>query len=279
MILADCHVHSCFSSDSETPVEAMIEQAISRKFPYFYLTDHLDYEFPVSEEGMDFLFEPSEYFSALARYQNQYAGAIRIRPSVELGLKPHLAKTCRKLLEEYPFDFVIGSTHLVNDEDPYSLSFWENRSEKEALISYFEAVIENIRAFPEFDSCGHLDYVIRYAPSVRCQTSKQASCPPAYRYADYADYLEEALRLLLSHGIALEVNTAGFAKGLGQPNPQADVLKRYRELGGELITIGSDAHVPAFYAWEFARTEKLLKELGFRYCAVYKQRKPEMLTL
>lgn len=274
MILTDCHVHSRFSSDSKTPVEAMIEQAIKRGFSYFYLTDHMDYEFPVHEEGMDFLFDPDEYFSVLENLKKRYGraanpgGTIEIRPSVELGLKPYLGDAYRKLLKDYPFDFVIGSTHLVDDLDPYNQSFWENRSEKEALAAYLEAVVENIRSFPEFDSCGHLDYAIRYAPSGFIH----------YRYEDYSDYLDEALRLLIQNGIALEVNTAGYAKGLGQPNPQPEVLKRYRELGGELLTIGSDGHIPKAYAFGFKQAEELLKGIGFRYYTVFKQRKPEMLS-
>lgn len=277
MIITDCHVHSCFSSDSETPVEAMIEQAMKRNFAYFYLTDHMDYEFPVYEEGLDFLFDPEEYFAVLNLLKEKYSGAgnrqdqtihsgkIEIRPSIELGLKPHLGGAYRKLLKDYPFDFVIGSTHLVDDLDPYNQIFWERRSEKQALESYFETIIKNIQAFPEFDSCGHLDYAIRYAPSVN------------YRYMDYADYLDEALKLLIHHGIALEINTAGYAKGLGQPNPQPQVLKRYKELGGELLTIGSDGHTPGAYAYGFEQAEALLKGIGFRYYTVFKQRKPEMI--
>lgn len=274
MILTDCHVHSCFSSDSKAPVEAMIEQAISHHFPYFYLTDHMDYDFPVHEEGMDFLFDPKAYFLALEKYQSRYGKAIHIRPAVELGLKPSIVSLCRSLLTEYPFDFVIGSTHLVENQDPYSPSFWENRSEKEALTSYFEAVHTNLCAFPEVDSCGHLDYAVRYAPSVRSGKSKKS-----YFYRDYADLLDTILKLLIQKGIALEVNTAGYVKGLGEPNPQKEVLLRYRELGGVFLTIGSDAHIPSLYACEFARAEALLKNLGFRYYTIYKQRKPEMLPL
>lgn len=269
MLLADCHIHSCFSSDSQTPVETMIQEAIKRGFPYFYLTDHMDLEFPVYVEGMNFIFDPSEYFSTFEELKERYQGIIELRPSVELGLKPHLTDRFQKLLKEYPFDFVIGSTHLVENIDPYHPSYWEGRSEKEALTSYFEAVIENIRAFPEFDTCGHLDYVVRYAPSGK----------KTYAYSDYADYLDTALKLLIEHGIALEVNTAGYTKGCGQPNPCRDTLKRYRELGGELLTIGSDAHLPEYYASEFHQAEALLKSLGFQYYAVFKKRKAEMVKL
>ncbi len=297
MILTDCHVHSCFSSDSETPVEAMIEQAIARNFSYFYLTDHMDYEFPVSEEGMDFLFNPDEYFSTLENLRRKYTSSnnqtckIKLRPSIELGLKPHLNKDYQKLLKDYPFDFVIGSTHLVNDLDPYNAQFWEGRSEKASLAAYFETVLENIGSFPEFDSLGHLDYAIRYAPSVKQAMTQLAgksgntkntdlsgiNCLIHYHYKDYADYLDETLKLLIHHGIALEVNTAGYAKGLGQPNPKPEVLKRYKELGGELLTIGSDGHVPEAYAFGFKQAEQLLNRIGFRYYTIFKQRKPEMI--
>lgn len=296
MIITDCHVHSCFSSDSETPVEAMIEQAIAKNFSYFYLTDHMDYEFPVYEEGMDFLFNVDEYFAKLEMLKPKYKSSkIEIRPSIELGLKPHLREDYRKLLKDYPFDFVIGSTHLINDLDPYNNEFWEGRSEKDCLIAYFETMIENIRSFPEFDSLGHLDYAIRYAPSVK-QATEQAmkqlgnaknmnlsnilhntNCLIHYQYKDYADYIDEALKLLIHHGIALEVNTAGYAKGLGQPNPKMDVLKRYKEFGGELITIGSDGHTKDAYAFGFEQAEELLKKIGFRYYTIFKQRKAEMI--
>ncbi len=291
MIITDCHVHSCFSSDSETPVEAMVQEAVKRRFPYFYLTDHMDYEFPVYEEGMDFLFNPEEYFAVLNKLQEQYAGKIEIRPSIELGLKPNLGDAYRQLLKDYPFEFIIGSTHLVDNLDPYNTEFWEGRSEKQSLEAYFETVIKNIKAFPEMNTCGHLDYAIRYAPSVKEATQKLTElvaqskkrtlsdfdCLVRYSYKDYADYLDEALKLLIHNGIALEVNTAGFAKGLGQPNPKSEVLKRYKELGGELLTIGSDGHVPEYYAYGFEQAEELLKGIGFKYYTIFKQRKCEMI--
>ena len=294
MIITDCHVHSCFSSDSETPVEAMIQEAIKRNFPYFYLTDHMDYEFPIYEAGMDFLFDPNEYFTVLNTLKTKYSRQIEIRPSIELGLKPHLGDAYRKLLQNYPFEFVIGSTHLVDDLDPFNDTYWEGRSEKASLERYFETAIENIKSFPEMNTCGHLDYAIRYAPSVKKATLKMnersakglktslsdadyKDCLVHYQYKDFADYLDETLKLLIHNGIALEVNTAGYAKGLGQPNPKSEVLQRYKELGGELLTIGSDGHVPEYYAYGFKKAEELLKKLGFKYYTVFKNRTGEMI--
>lgn len=269
MITTDMHVHSCFSSDCEAPVEAMLEEAKKRGFSSFYLTDHMDYDYPENEEGLDFLFEPEEYFKALEGMEKKYGGSLRIYPSIELGLKPELKEDYQKLIDSYPFDFVIGSTHLIKNQDPYYPDFWLNRREEEVIASYFEQVLENLRAFPKFNSLGHLDYIIRYAPSKKTD----------YHYATYQDYLEEILKLLIQKGIALEVNTAGYVKGLGQPNPCTEVLERYYSLGGELITIGSDAHKPSDYAYGFPKVEELLKKLGFRYYTVYQGQKPKPLPL
>ena len=97
--------------------------------------------------------------------------------------------------------------------------------------------------------------------------------------AEYGDDIDVILKLLIDNEKALEVNTGGFNKGLDHPNPREEILKRYKELGGELITIGSDAHRPEDIGFAYDRTEALLKDLGYKYYAVYKQRLPEMYNL
>ena len=100
-------------------------------------------------------------------------------------------------------------------------------------------------------SYGHIDYVIRYAPGTNQD----------YSYSNYQYILDELFSTLIRHDKALEINTAGFKYGLGQPHPQIDVLRRFREMGGERITIGSDAHKPEHIAFDFTRTEEILKSL------------------
>ena len=136
--------------------------------------------------------------------------------------------------------------------------------EKEAYEEYFSSILENLEAFSDFDAYGHIDYVVRQGPDKNKN----------YNYATYAEVLDEILKMLIRMDKALEVNTAGFKYGLGHPNPHEDILKRYRELGGEIVTIGSDAHAPERIAADFDRTCSILKKCGFRYHAIFRKRKP-----
>ena len=87
------------------------------------------------------------------------------------------------------------------------------------------------------------------------------------------------MKHLIENGKCLEVNTGGFKYGLGEPNPCAGILKRYRQLGGELVTIGSDAHEPRYLGYDFSRAAALLTDLGFRYYTVFQQRMPRQIPL
>ena len=121
----------------------------------------------------------------------------------------------------------------------------------------------------EYDTLAHLDYIVRYAGSGHT----------SYHYDEYADVIDPILRYLIEHGKCLEVNTAGFKYELDHPNPCEEVLKRYRDLGGELITIGSDGHKPKHLAYDFNRLQSLLTDIGFQYYCIFQNRKPEFLRL
>ncbi|MFA9463892.1 MAG: histidinol-phosphatase HisJ family protein [Velocimicrobium sp.] len=263
MIRTDCHAHSCFSSDCSTPVELMIEQAILFSFDTFYLTDHMDFDFPDTEEGLDFLFSPSDYFKTLSGLKKKYEDTIKIMVGIELGLKTtaSVKKQIGKLLNEYSFDLIIGSTHLVDNLDPYHSSYWEGRSEKEGLAHFFRATLENTKAYPNVNVLGHLDYAIRYSPSKGINFSFEA----------YQSILEEILTFIIANDIALEVNTAGFKHGLNKPNPNPDIIKRYLDLGGSMISIGSDGHVPSYYGYRFEETRTLLLDLGVTHYTTFEK--------
>ena len=135
--------------------------------------------------------------------------------------------------------------------------------------AYFRATAENLRSFHDFQTLGHLDYATRYG-------KRKAA---GYRCSDYQEELDEILRLLIEYQIALEINTGGLKYVLGYPNPHPDIIRRYRELGGELITIGSDAHEPRHVANSFDSAAELLKTLGFRCYAQFVGRKPVFYSL
>lgn len=270
-ITGDCHMHTSFSSDSETPAEDMIRSAIEKGLDAICITDHMDVDFPPDEELGEhpFLFDVDAYFQKLRALKEQYADQLEVRIGIELGLQTHLGDVYERLTQAYPFDFVIGSVHLVDGTDPYNGKVFQDRSDAEVYRRAFRQTIENIRAVGCFDSLGHLDYVVRYG---RHQAQE-------YSYRAFSDEIDEILGYLIDHGKGLEVNTAGFKYGLGFFNPHPDVLRRYRELGGELITIGADAHKPEHVAWDFGRTAEILKASGFKYYAEYKERVPIFKTL
>lgn len=264
---SDSHLHSSFSSDSDTPMEEMIQTAISKGLSSMCFTEHMDLDFPPGE--FDFLVDMDAYQQTLLKLSKKYEEQIHIRFGIELGLQPHLGNQLSNFVNSYPFDFVIGSVHVVDRLDPYESVFYENRSEEEAYLRYFTCLLENVKKYSCFNVCGHIDYVVRYGPNKNLY----------YSYQKYQEIIDEILRVLVDKNIGLECNTGGFKYGLGHPNPTEEILKRYHEMGGEIITLGSDAHVPQYIAYDFERAVDILKQCGFSYYTVFEKRKPVFLPL
>ena len=268
-ILWDCHMHSSFSADSPTPMEEMVRKAVSFGLKGITFTEHLDPDYPASEDGLDFSLDISSYQKKISELQNTYKDQIFIRFGIELGLQMHLSEYFNDLLSRIPFDFVIGSSHLVHGYDPYYPDFFAGRSEFRCYMEYFESILENLSFYDNFDVYGHLDYVVRYGPDKNRE----------YSYGRYQDILDEILKKIISMGKGIEINTGGYHYGLGEPNPCSAVIKRYRELGGEIITIGADAHTPDKIAFAFDKAKNVLRDCRFRYYTVFKDRKPEYIPL
>lgn len=264
---ADFHLHSAFSADSRTPMREMIEKGITLSLSSMCFTEHMDYDY--KDEGMIFETDMPAYLQTFQELKNEYAQKIELLFGIELGLQPYLKERCEALTTDWPFDFVIGSSHVVNGQDPYYPAFFQGRTERDAYLSYFQSIIDNLNTFSCFDVYGHIDYVVRYGPNQN----------RFYGYESYKEPLEEILQLLIKKNIGLELNTGGFKYGLGHPNPHEDILKRYRELGGEIITVGSDAHAPEYIGYSFDRAAEILKACGFRYYTIFRRRKPEFIKL
>ena len=181
---------------------------------------------------------------------------------MELGLMKHLGKRLREYVDGRGFDFVIGSSHLIDGKDPYFPEYFEELGQRNGILRYFESIVENIGAFSDFDVYGHLDYAVRYSPE-KC-----------YNPVDFREVIDEILRKIVGLGKGIEINTAGLRKGLSHANPHPFILKRYRELGGEIITVGSDAHNSADIAADFDAAESFLQGAGFEFYTVFRGRKP-----
>ena len=265
--LWDVHMHSQFSGDSDAPQEDMVLTARDAGLGGICFTDHLDIDYP--DDAAAFLLDLPNYTASILALQKKYHGKFPVHLGIELGLQPHLARVHADILSQYPFDFVIGSSHVVHGFDPYYPAYYEGRREEDCYREYFESILENIYAFDGFDVYGHIDYVVRYGPTKNIN----------YDWKDYQDVIDAILKLLIEKGKGIEINTGGFKYGLGHPNPTEEIIKRYRELGGEIITIGADAHAPQHIGYDFQKVPAILKEAGFDYFTVFKQRKPEFLKL
>lgn len=273
-MLSDFHVHTSFSGDSQTPARDQIEAAIRLGMKEICITDHHDYG-TTQMCKTDFTLDLDSYFPALRELAEEYQGKIRVLSGIELGLMLREQEYLVALEKTLPVDYIIGSNHFIDGYDVYDRNFYidngycEGGSDRNAYLRFFESSLARVRTFDCFDSLGHLDYVIRYGPTKNHN----------YRPADYMEVIDEILHVLIQKGKALECNTAGFKYGLGHPHPYEEILKRYHEIGGELLTVGSDGHRPHEVGGLFDQAAEILKTCGFRYYTVYHDRKPEFVSL
>lgn len=275
MIPSDNHVHTSFSTDSDTPMAAMTERAIQLGLPSICFTDHIDYGFPSKKYEMEFLFNMDDYFSTIRHIAAQYP-QIPIRTGVELGLKKDILSLATTLTKEYPFDFVIGSTHLVDNIDPYYPEYWESYGETGGIRHYYEVTYENICGDFDFDVYGHIDYVIRYCPTMKKARENNESNEAFYQQVmkENHELLDEILLALIQSGRGIEVNTGGLKYKLGHPNPHEAIINRYHKLGGKILTIGSDAHETRYLAYSFEKIPAMLCQCGFTSYTEFHKRCP-----
>lgn len=263
MITADMHTHTSFSGDSTEDMTNSANAAMQIGLRTLCITEHCDFDYP--EEG--FVPDMAAYREKLLSVREQFCGRLDILFGIELGIMDYLAPKLYDFIKPWDLDFIIGSSHLVDGADPYYPEYFEGYGTHNGILRYFESILANIKAFDGFDVYGHLDYAVRYC--------KEKSYAPT----DYRELIDEILRLLIDKGKGIELNTAGLRSGLSHPNPHPFILKRYRELGGEIITIGSDAHKASDIAADFDIAQSILTEAGFSHFTVFRQRKPQFYPL
>lgn len=258
---ADVHMHCGFSNDSETRPEDMVESAIAKGLSIICFTDHYDKD--NLDWGDEAIFDVESYFQKMIELQEEYRDQIDIRIGAEIGMQPYLAEYYQNFMAQHPFDFVIGSVHSVLEHD-VALDFFQKHSDPEGYKIYFEEMLQDVQKIKSYDVLGHLDYIVRY--------SNQGS--KGFDLNDYMDIIEEILKQVIAHGKGIEMNMSGLKYGLGAPHPQPEIIKRYRELGGEIITVGADGHIPEHIAYDYHLADDILKSCGFKYYTEFKGRKP-----
>ena len=272
-ILYDTHIHTSFSPDSHEDLSAQVSKAERIGLSGICITDHMDYLFPVDQcpghDNNPFCFDVKNYFKTTESEIDNHK-EIDIFTGVEIGLQTdsEVIEYNKKLISDNPFDEVIGSIHLIDKKDPYYPEFWDDKDHSLILKRYFEITLENLKAFYGIDILGHLDYATRYMPNAGDYDPKE-----------YFDITDAIMIFLIKHDIALEINTSGLKKGYGLTNPHPLLIKRYYELGGRLISVGSDAHSQDALAYGFETLCDELKSYGFKEYAVFRARNIELKQL
>lgn len=270
----DNHNHSQFSFDGyRTTVEKSAAAGMEAGLEGICFTDHCDFFVPPMKasfekylpEVFDVAAQQKEIDEVSARLKG-----IRIFKGIEIGLCLSCREQIRHQLSEYKFDQVIASLHYLDDTDPFYGGYYQGKDWKEAYGHYLETIYEEITWLEDFDILGHYDYVARYAPYSKT----------SILYKDFPDVSDEILRFLANNGKALEINTKTYQDYNGRiPVLDKDMLLRYKELGGELISFGSDSHDPSRPGHRFGEFAMFVKSLGFRYIAHFENRKPVLLPI
>ncbi len=249
----DCHVHTKFSTDSKMNIEDALKRASGLNIGMI-ITEHMDLKYPF--EGK-FAFDPEEYFNKYSKYRND-----KLLLGVEMGIREDCLEENKRLAQSYGFDYIIGSVHVVDNIDIYEGIFYEGRDKKEVYSQYLNAMLESIKKHDFIDSLGHIDYIARYA---RFDDNE-------IYYREFENEIDEILKILIQNEKAIEINTRriGNSKVVSS---LIQIYKRYYELGGRIVTIGSDSHTQENIGANFDIAKEMVDMCNLKM-VYYKDRKP-----
>lgn len=257
----DCHMHTTFSADGKMTPEEACETSLGCGLEGIAFTDHLDFDYPGSES---FLIDFDEYFECMSSVSCKYESKLKVLKGVEVGIQPHVIDESMAVINSYPFDYVLASVHIVDRLDPYTGGYYEGKTQHEAYRRYLEEIYFMICNLGSFDMVGHFEYIIRYSDYA----------DRTLRYADHSDIFDMIFKKLIELGRGFELNTSTYKLNPTDAEYDIAILKRYRELGGELICLGSDAHRTGYIASRFDYYAQFIREAGFGYTVHFENRKP-----
>jgi histidinol-phosphatase (PHP family) len=249
-------------------MEEQFRAAKARGLREIAITDHVDYMYPA--EPYPYQIDYGAYGREFRRVAAEFPG-VRAAFGAEIGLGPgaEIAAEIARFAQAYPFDFIIGSIHDYYGGELHRDSALWRRDKREAYAEYLDYALRSFRACPAFSVAGHLDYISRYGPYP----------DPSLRYSEFKAETDAVLRFLIDSGKGLEVNTSGFRYGLGGVYPQPEILSAYKRLGGEILTVGSDAHRSRDVAADFDAAERAVRGAGFDKICVFRRMIPEFILI
>ena len=255
-MIFDSHMHTKFSADSDMSALEAIDRARNLNLGVVF-TEHFD--FGVSVDGKNFDFDPTAYMTEYANLRGS-----NCRLGVEIGLRQVAREVNAEFLSRADFDFVIGSIHLVDDLDIYYPEFYADKDKPTAYRKYFAQMAAEVEV-ADFDALGHIDYICRAAPYDN----------PEIDYPTFATEIDAVLKIVVAREKVLEVNTRRFNSDRAV-RELVPVYRKYRELGGRFVTLGSDAHRVSAVGNYFARAVNFVRELDLT-AVTFRERKLELL--
>ena len=274
--LFDNHNHSQFSFDvKKTDIERSAVAAHRKGLGGICFSDHCDFYMPPMKA--DFEESKPEHFDIalqqqeVDRVQELMAGSgFKILKGIEVGMHEECREKTASILKDNSFDQIIASIHYIEDADPYYGGYYDGKDWKLAYGKYLQTIYHEMTWLKDFDIMGHYDYIARYAPYEQ----------ESIFYNDFSDEFDSLFKYLIQEGKAMEINTKSYQTYRGRhPLLDTNVLLRYKELGGEIISLGSDSHDAERPGDEFAHYAELLRSLGFRWSAHYEKRRLVQIPL
>ncbi len=263
--ISDSHTHSHCSFDGTDSIVMMCEKASSSGLYSITITDHCECNEYFKENYRDAI---SNSILEISRARALYHDRVKVYTGVELGQPTQDIKACEDALSLTEYDFVLGSLHnMLGEQDFYFLKYTPE-SVPALLTRYFDEVL-NLVNFGKFDSLAHLTYPLRYIIGSGIQVD----------LSDYSRAIETVLKALVKNHLALEINTSGLRQKIGKTLPDETIVKRFHELGGLYVTLGSDAHRWGDIGSGIEDGLEMLYKCGYTHFTVYEKRQPQLLPI
>ncbi len=249
----DCHLHTKYSFDGRNEMAEVCRQSIQHGMKGICFTDHVDFDATEKGRLTDFVADIPAYQVEFQQVQAQFGGELEMGCGLEVGMQIHLLEKNRKLVAKTMPDFVIGSVHGIEGKDIYHGQFSAGKSQNQAYLGYLERTLDLVKSHDYFHVLGHLDMILR----------DDTFTDKTFDKAEYHLMIDDILRGLIQAGKGIEVNSSGWRYGLNGPHPAFFIIKRFYDLGGRVITTGSDSHYDNSINQDIGKVTGLLKEAGF----------------
>lgn len=254
---ADYHMHTDFSDDSVYPMKAVIQRAIELGLEEICFTEHVDHGVKTYRKDFYDLYK-KEFERCRGIYQDQ----ITLKYGIEFGIQMHTVNLYQKDFKEHDFDFVILSCHQVEDMEFWTQDFQRGKTQREYNLAYYQEILDVMEVYKDYSVLGHLDAIKR--------DDKQGVFP----FEETKDILTKILQLAIKDGKGIEINTSNERYGLSDFTPCKDILRLYHQLGGTILTFGSDSHKEEHVGYNIEVIKQEVKQMGFTYFCTFDQMKP-----